>query len=120
MGWNRHGANHPVRPDATTSIATNRVRHFATLGNIPYTERPRMNKMIAKTLDLCQRLVSLFIASALPIITGGAILGVDIVKSAGVAGLTALFGVVQKLAAASVDGELSAEEIQAAFGSAKK
>ena len=120
MGWNRHGANHPVRPDVTTSIATNRVRHFATLGNIPYTERPRMNKMIAKTLDLCQRLVSLFIASALPIITGGAILGVDIVKSAGVAGLTALFGVVQKLAAASVDGELSAEEIQAAFGSAKK
>ena len=120
MGWNRHGANHPVRPDVTTSIATNRVRHFATLSNIPYTERPRMNKMIAKTLDLCQRLVSLFIASALPIITGGAILGVDIVKSAGVAGLTALFGVVQKLAAASVDGELSAEEISAAFGSAKK
>ena len=120
MGWNRHGANHPVRPDVTTSIATNRVRHFATLGYIPYTERSRMNKMIAKTLDLCQRLVSLFIASALPIITGGAILGVDIVKSAGVAGLTALFGVVQKLAAASVDGELSAEEIQAAFGSAKK
>ena len=120
MGWNRHGADHLVRPDATPSIATNRVRHFATLGNIPYTERSRMNKMIAKTLDLCQRLVSLFIASALPIITGGAILGVDIVKSAGVAGLTALFGVVQKLAAASVDGELSAEEIQAAFGSAKK
>lgn len=120
MGWNRHGANHPVRPDITPSIATNGVRHFATLNNIPNTERSRMNKMIAKTLDLCQRLVSLFIASALPIITGGAILGVDIVKSAGVAGLTALFGVIQKLAAASVDGELSAEEISAAFGSAKK
>jgi hypothetical protein len=43
-------------------------------------------------------------------------LGVDVVKSAGVAGLTALFGVVQKLAAASVDGELSSEEISAAFG----
>ena len=53
-----------------------------------------MNNMIAKSLDLGQRLVSLFIASALPIITGGAILGVDVVKSAGVAGLTALFGVV--------------------------
>ena len=75
-----------------------------------------MNNMIAKTLDLGQRLISLFIASALPIITGGAIVGVDVVKSAGVAGLTALFGVVQKLATASVDGELSSEEISAAFG----
>jgi hypothetical protein len=75
-----------------------------------------MNNMIAKSIDLGQRLISLFIASALPIITGGAILGVDVVKSAGVAGLTALFGVVQKLAAASVDGELSSEEISAAFG----
>ena len=74
-----------------------------------------MNKMIAKSLDLCQRLVSLFIASALPIITGGAILGVDIVKSAVVAGLTALLGVVQKLAASSVDGELFFDEIATAF-----
>lgn len=79
-----------------------------------------MNSMIAKTLDLGQRLVSLFIASALPIITGGAILGVDVVKSAGVAGLTALFGVVQKLAAASVDGTLTADEVTAAFGTKDK
>ncbi len=79
-----------------------------------------MNSAIAKALDLGQRLISLFIASALPIITGGAILGVDVVKSAGVAGLTALFGVVQKLAAASVDGELTSEEISAAFGTKTK
>jgi hypothetical protein len=75
-----------------------------------------MKSVVAKSLDLGQRLISLFIASALPIVTGGAILGVDVVKSAGVAGLTALFGVVQKLAAASVDGELSADEISKAFG----
>ncbi len=75
-----------------------------------------MKSFVAKSLDLGQRLISLFIASALPIVTGGAILGVDVVKSAGVAGLTALFGVVQKLAAASVDGELSADEISKAFG----
>lgn len=75
-----------------------------------------MKSVVAKSLDLGQRLVSLFIASALPIVTGGAILGVDVVKSAGVAGLTALFGVVQKLAAASVDGELAADEISKAFG----
>tara|TARA_R110000868_G_scaffold330392_1_gene591351 strand:+ start:216 stop:584 length:369 start_codon:yes stop_codon:yes gene_type:complete len=120
LGWYWHGANYFVWPYPETSFITYWYRGFATLGYIPYTERYRMNSMIAKTLDLCQRLVSLFIASALPIITGGAILGVDIVKSAGVAGLTALFGVIQKLAAASVDGELSAEEIQAAFGSVKK
>ncbi len=77
-----------------------------------------LNKSIAKSLDIVQRLVSLFIASALPIITGGAILGVDVVKSAGVAGLTALFGVVQKLATFSVDGDLSAKEIKEAFSGA--
>jgi hypothetical protein len=120
VGWYGHGIDYPVWPYFKTGFITYWYRAFATLSYIPYTERYRMNSMIAKTLDLCQRLISLFIASALPIITGGAILGVDIVKSAGVAGLTALFGVIQKLAAASVDGELSAEEIQAAFGSVKK
>lgn len=116
MGRYKHGSNHPVRPNPSTSVTLDRYRNTDTLCNIPHTERQTMNSMIAKTLDLCQRLVSLFIASALPIITGGAILGVDVVKSAGVAGLTALFGVVQKLATASVDGELTAEEISAAFG----
>ena len=120
MGRHRHGPNHFVRPYVTSSITTYRCRPFDTLGYIPNTERHRMNNKIAKALDLGQRLVSLFIASALPIITGGAILGVDVVKSAGVAGLTALFGVVQKLATASVDGELSADEISASFGTPKK
>jgi len=120
MGRYRHGSNHPLRPHPTTGVTPYRCGHSATLAHIPNTERPRMNHMIAKTLDLTQRLISLFIASALPIITGGAILGVDVIKSAGVAGLTALFGVVQKLAAASVDGELTAEEISAAFGTKVK
>jgi len=120
MGWHGHGANHPFGTNPAPSLASHRGWHSATLAVIPFTERHRMNATIAKALDLGQRLVSLFIASALPIITGGAILGVDVVKSAGVAGLTALFGVVQKLAAASVDGELTAEEIAAAFGTPKK
>ena len=120
MGWNRHGSNHPLRSYLKTGVISNRYRCSATLVDIPNTKGPRMNSAIAKALDLGQRLVSLFIASALPIITGGAILGVDVVKSAGVAGLTALFGVVQKLAAASVDGELTAEEISAAFGTKTK
>jgi len=120
MGGYRHGSNHLVRAYLETGFTPNRHRNSATLAHIPNTERPRMNSAIAKTLDLAQRLVSLFIASALPIITGGAILGVDVVKSAGVAGLTALFGVVQKLATASVDGELTSEEISAAFGTKAK
>ena len=120
MGGYRHGSNHLVRAHATPSFTSYRYRNSATLVDIPNTERLRMNSAIAKALDLGQRLISLFIASALPIITGGAILGVDVVKSAGVAGLTALFGVVQKLATASVDGELTAEEISAAFGTKAK
>ena len=115
-----HGFNYFVRSYLKTGVTLNRYWHSATLADIPNTKGPRMNSMIAKTLDLAQRLVSLFIASALPIITGGAILGVDVIKSAGVAGLTALFGVVQKLAAASVDGELTSEEISAAFGTKAK
>ena len=120
MGGHRHGFNHLVRANATPSFTSYRYRNSATLVDIPNTKGPRMNSAIAKALDLGQRLISLFIASALPIITGGAILGVDVVKSAGVAGLTALFGVVQKLATASVDGELTSEEISAAFGTKTK
>jgi hypothetical protein len=120
MGGNWHGFDHLIGPYPKTSYTSYRRRYLNTLSYIPYTERQRMNSAIAKALDLGQRLVSLFIASALPIITGGAIVGVDVVKSACVAGLTALFGVVQKLAAASVDGELTSEEIAEAFGSAKK
>ena len=120
LGGYRYGSNHLVRAYATPSFTPYRYRNSATLVDIPNTKGPRMNSAIAKALDLGQRLISLFIASALPIITGGAILGVDVVKSAGVAGLTALFGVVQKLAAASVDGELTAEEISAAFGTKAK
>ena len=120
MGRYRHGSNHLVRSYLKTGITINGCRYFDTLAHIPNTKGHRMNSAIAKALDLGQRLISLFIASALPIITGGAILGVDVVKSAGVAGLTALFGVVQKLATASVDGELTSEEISAAFGTPKK
>ena len=120
LGRYGHGSNHFVRTYVTSGVTPYRYWNSATLVYIPNTERLKMNSAIAKALDLGQRLVSLFIASALPIITGGAILGVDVVKSAGVAGLTALFGVVQKLATASVDGELTAEEISAAFGTKTK
>lgn len=73
------------------------------------------NKVVSKTLDIGQRLFSLFVASALPAITGGAVIGVSVVKSAMIAGFMAVAGVLQKLAAASTDGELTAEEITEAF-----
>jgi hypothetical protein len=74
-----------------------------------------MNKQVALGLDIGQRLVSLFIANALPIVTGGALLGVDVAKSAGMAGLTAVFTTVQRLAKMSIDGDLTTAEVKAAF-----
>lgn len=75
----------------------------------------KQNAMMAKTFDIGQRLFSLFLATALPAITTGAVIGVSVTKSAIMAGAMAVIGVVQKLAAASVDGNLSSEEIKDAF-----
>jgi hypothetical protein len=74
------------------------------------------NKVVTKFLDLGQRLFSLFLSSALPAVTGGALIGVSVAKSAMLAGFMAVVQVVQKLAAASTDGELTGEEIAEAFG----
>lgn len=80
----------------------------------------RNNATFARFLDLGQRLFSLFLASALPAITGGAVIGVSVAKSALLAGFMAVVQVVQKLAAASTDGELTSEEIAEAFGKSTK
>lgn len=80
----------------------------------------KSNPTIAKFLDLGQRLFSLFLANALPAITGGAVLGVSVAKAAALAGFMAVIQVVQALAAASTDGELTSEEIAEAFGKAPK
>ena len=77
------------------------------------------NATVAKTLDLGQRLFSLFLASALPAIAGGAVIGVSVAKAAMLSGIMACVQVIQKLAAASVDGDLTAEEIKEAFGNGK-
>jgi hypothetical protein len=80
----------------------------------------KQNPTIAKFLDLIQRLSSLFLANALPAITTGAVIGISVAKSAIMAGAMAVIAVVQKLATASVDGELTSEEIKEAFSGAKK
>jgi hypothetical protein len=80
----------------------------------------KQNATIAKFLDLTQRLFSLFLANALPAVTTGAVIGISVGKSAIMAGAMAVIAVVQKLAQASVDGELSSEEIKEAFSGVKK
>jgi hypothetical protein len=80
----------------------------------------KQNPTIAKFLDLTQRLFSLFLANALPAVTTGAVIGISVAKSAIMAGAMAVIAVVQKLATASVDGELTSEEIKEAFSGAKK
>lgn len=70
-----------------------------------------------KTQDISQRLLSLFMANALAIITGSAIVGgIPVWKAAALAGFTAVAQVLEKLAKASVDGNLTAQEISDAFG----
>ena len=74
----------------------------------------------AKFFDLGQSLFSLFLSTALPAITTGAVIGVSVTKSAIMAGAMSVIAVVQKLAQASVDGGLSGDEIKEAFGTASK
>ena len=70
-----------------------------------------------KAQDIGQRVVSLFLANALAIITGSAIIGdIPVWKAAALAGFTAVAQVVERLARASVDGALTSEEISNAFG----
>lgn len=78
------------------------------------------NASAAKIFDLGQRLFSLFLSTALPAITTGAVIGVSVAKSAIMAGAMSVIAVVQKLAAASVDGSLTSEEIKEAFGTTSK
>lgn len=70
-----------------------------------------------KAQEIAQRIVALFLSSALGIITGSAIIGgIPVWKSAALAGFTAVAGVAEKLARASVDGVLTKDEIDEAFG----
>jgi len=52
-------------------------------------------------------------------IAGGAVIGVSVAKAAILSGIMACVQVIQKLAAASVDGDLTAEEIKEAFSNGK-
>jgi len=75
-----------------------------------------------KFQDVGGRIVAVFLSSALAIVGGSAVIAPElpIYKSAILAGFAAVATVVQKLAQASLDGNLSMEEINDAFGAKKK
>ena len=75
-----------------------------------------------KLQDVGGRIVAVFLSSALAIVGGSAVIApeLEIWKSAILAGFAAVATVVQKLAQASLDGQLTADEINEAFGSKPK
>jgi hypothetical protein len=80
-----------------------------------------MSIKIAK--DIAGRMVALFLVSSLGIITGSSVINainpeqqMPLWYAAALAGFTAIANVVTKLAQASLDGKLSAEEVDEAFG----
>ena len=73
-----------------------------------------------KLTTVIARIIAVFGTSALSALAGGAILGVDLVKAAGMAGLMATAQVVERvLRAYYEDGQLTKEELDAALGGKK-
>ena len=71
-----------------------------------------------KMQDVLGRILALFLTNALGVVTGAAVIApeLEIWKSALLAGAVSVFKVVESLARASVDGTLTRDEIDAAFG----
>lgn len=67
-------------------------------------------------ISIVQLIVSTFVVNAMAIIGGASIIGgIPVAKSAMLAGISACVTVIERLARASVDGNLTTEEINAAF-----
>lgn len=71
-----------------------------------------------KVADIAGRITALFFTNALGVITGAAVIApeMEIWKSALIAGAVSVFKVAESLARASIDGTLTKDEIDAAFG----
>jgi len=82
------------------------------------TQQERLT--MAKLQNIIFRIFALFGSSALAAVAGGALIGVDLWKSAALAGIMACAQVIEKLLRFSVDGSLSKEEIELAFTGAVK
>lgn len=67
-------------------------------------------------ISIVQRIISTFVVNAMAIIGGASIIGgIPVAKSAMLAGISACVTVIERLARASVDGNLTAAEINEAF-----
>ena len=73
-----------------------------------------------KLTTVIARIVAVFGTSALSALAGGAILGVDLAKAAGMAGFMATAGVLERvLRSYYEDGVLTKEELDTALGGKK-
>lgn len=85
-----------------------------------------MNQFIGKATQIAQRIVALFMTSALGIITGSSIINsvtetqITIWQSAALAGFASVAQVAERLARSSLDGKLTAAEINEAFAGKPK
>lgn len=85
-----------------------------------------MNNLLIKATQILQRIVALFMTSALGIITGSSIINsvtdtdITIWQSAALAGFASVAQVAERLARSSLDGKLTAAEINEAFAGKPK
>jgi hypothetical protein len=119
VGGNGLGVAHIVGNNLETSVVDYLPYGASTLCcNDAKERRSRMKKV----QDVAGRIVALFLTNALGVITGASVIApeLEIWKAAALAGAVSVFKVVESLARASVDGKLTADEIDAAFGATPK
>ena len=119
MGWHRFSAAHPVWQYPESSLVDYLSDGASTLlGNDAQERRSRMKK----AQDVVGRIVALFLTNSLGVITGASVIApeIELWKAAALAGAVSVFKVVESLARASVDGTLTMDEIDAAFGATPK
>ncbi len=119
MGWHRFSVAHFVWDYLATGSLDYLLNGASTLhGNDVKERRPRMKKV----QDVTGRIVALFLTNALGVITGASVIApeLEIWKAAALAGAVSVFKVAEALAKASIDGVLTKDEIDAAFGATPK
>ena len=119
LGWHRLSVAHSLWNYFATGSLDYLSNGASTLRSNDVKERRSRMK---KVQDVTGRIVALFLTNALGVITGASVIApeLEIWKAAALAGAVSVFKVVESLARASVDGKLTADEIDAAFGATPK
>lgn len=94
--------------------------YWCNIGIAFGTNSKQERLIMAKLQNIAFRIFALFGSSALAAVAGGALIGVQLWKSAALAGIMACAQVIEKLLRFSVDGSLTKEEIELAFTGAVK